>query len=167
MFRSEYGDGAFRSWAAVPITYRSMTQGRSTSTSTTPSRARCSRDPDQPALYLHRHLYGVAGDGGGVLQGPHPAYRPAPAGIHTVREGEYSHRVSVRGGDELSRLADEFNELTGRLQTTEEVRASSPTPPMSSKPRWPPSACSPTPCYRPTTWTARRHGVPQRHRGRG
>lgn len=43
-------------------------------------------------------------------------------GIHTVREGEYSHRVSVRGGDELSRLADEFNELTGRLQTTEEVR---------------------------------------------
>ena len=43
VFRSEYGDGAFRSWAAVPITYRSMTQGRSTSTSTTPSRARCSR----------------------------------------------------------------------------------------------------------------------------
>ena len=30
--------------------------------------------------------------------------------------------MSVRGGDELSRLADEFNELTGRLQTTEEVR---------------------------------------------
>ena len=27
VFRSEYGDGAFRSWAAVPITYRSMTQG--------------------------------------------------------------------------------------------------------------------------------------------
>ena len=42
--------------------------------------------------------------------------------VRTVREGEYSHRVSVRGGDELSRLADEFNELTGRLQTTEEVR---------------------------------------------
>ena len=27
VFRSEYGGGAFRSWAAVPITYRSMTQG--------------------------------------------------------------------------------------------------------------------------------------------
>ena len=34
----------------------------------------------------------------------------------------YSHRVTIGGGDELTRLADEFNELTGRLQTTEEVR---------------------------------------------
>ncbi len=42
--------------------------------------------------------------------------------IHLVREGEYSHRVKVSGHDELRQLADEFNELTRRLQTTEEVR---------------------------------------------
>ena len=42
--------------------------------------------------------------------------------IRRVREGEYSHRVKVSGHDELSLLADEFNQLTLRLQTTEEVR---------------------------------------------
>ena len=123
VFRSEYGDGAFRSWAAVPITYRSMTQG---------------------AVYLYEY----DAEQGALLQGIQTNLRfisivicmvslvmgvvfskaltrriaQLLRGIHTVREGEYSHRVSVRGGDELSRLADEFNELTGRLQTTEEVR---------------------------------------------
>nr|WP_253290962.1 HAMP domain-containing sensor histidine kinase [Pseudoflavonifractor sp. MSJ-37] len=43
-------------------------------------------------------------------------------GIRSVREGEYSHRVTMAGGDELALLAGEFNELTDRLQTTEEVR---------------------------------------------
>ena len=108
VFRSEYGDGAFRSRAAVPITYRSMTQG---------------------AVYLYEY----DAEQGALLQGIQTNLRFISIVIcmvslvmgvvfSTVREGEYSHRVSVRGGDELSRLADEFNELTGRLQTTEEVR---------------------------------------------
>ena len=116
VFRSEYGDGAFRSRAAVPITYRSMTQG---------------------AVYLYEY----DAEQGALLQGIQTNLRfisivicmvslvmgvvfskaltrriaQLLRGIHTVREGEYSHRVSVRGGDELSRLADEFNELTGHL----------------------------------------------------
>ena len=131
VFRSEYGDGAFRSWAAVPITYRSMTQG---------------------AVYLYEY----DAEQGALLQGIQTNLRfisivicmvslvmgvvfskaltrriaQLLRGIHTVREGEYSHRESVLlggpvgagGGDELTPLADEFNELTGRLQTTEEVR---------------------------------------------
>ena len=44
------------------------------------------------------------------------------AGMHRVREGEYTHRVTLAGHDELAQLADEFNQLTGRLQTTEEER---------------------------------------------
>ena len=43
-------------------------------------------------------------------------------GIRMVREGEYSHRVKVSGHDELRQLGEEFNQLTGRLQTTEESR---------------------------------------------
>ncbi len=43
-------------------------------------------------------------------------------GIRLVREGEYSHRVPKRGRDEIADLADEFNELTGRLQKTEALR---------------------------------------------
>ena len=42
--------------------------------------------------------------------------------IRMVRQGEYSHRVKVSGRDELRQLGDEFNQLTDRLQTTEEVR---------------------------------------------
>ena len=123
VFRSEYTGGALCSRAAVPVTYRSMTQG---------------------AVYLYEY----DAEQGALLQGIQTNLRTLSIvicvvtaamgivfskaltrriaqllrGIHTVRQGEYSHRVAVRGGDELSRLADEFNELTGRLQTTEEVR---------------------------------------------
>ena len=123
VFRSEYDSGALCSRAAVPITYRAMTQG---------------------AVYLYEY----DAEQGALLQGIQTNLRTISiviclvtaamgvvfskaltrriaqllGGIHTVRQGEYSHRVTVRGGDELSRLADEFNELTGRLQTTEEVR---------------------------------------------
>ncbi|WP_297232855.1 sensor histidine kinase [uncultured Flavonifractor sp.] len=123
VFRSEYAGGALCSRAAVPVTYRSMTQG---------------------AVYLYEY----DAEQGALLQGIQTNLRTISIviclvtaamgvvfskaltrriaqllrGIHTVRQGEYSHRVTVKGGDELSRLADEFNELTGRLQTTEEVR---------------------------------------------
>ncbi|HJB99429.1 MAG TPA: HAMP domain-containing histidine kinase [Candidatus Flavonifractor merdavium] len=123
VFRGDCADGVFYSWAAVPVTYRSMTQG---------------------AVYLYEY----DAEQGAMLQGIQNNLRTISivialvtlvmgvvfskaltrriaqllSAIHTVREGEYSHRVDMRGGDELSRLADEFNELTGRLQTTEEVR---------------------------------------------
>ena len=123
VFRGDYADGAFYSWAAVPVTYRSMTQG---------------------AVYLYEY----DAEQGAMLQGIQTNLRTISIvialvtlvmgvvfskaltrriaqlldAIHTVRQGEYSHRVDMKGGDELSQLADEFNELTGRLQTTEEVR---------------------------------------------
>lgn len=42
--------------------------------------------------------------------------------IRTVRDGEYDYRVAIKGRDELSELGDEFNNLTQRLQSTEELR---------------------------------------------
>lgn len=42
--------------------------------------------------------------------------------IKTVREGEYTYRINVKGHDELAQLGDEFNSLTDRLQNTEEIR---------------------------------------------
>jgi len=42
--------------------------------------------------------------------------------IKTVREGEYSYRISMSGNDELALLSDEFNSLTNRLRETDEVR---------------------------------------------
>ena len=42
--------------------------------------------------------------------------------IRGVREGSYNHRADVGGHDEIAQIADEFNDLTGRLQVTEEAR---------------------------------------------
>ena len=39
-----------------------------------------------------------------------------------VSEGDYDHRISVSGHDELSELGMEFNNLTSRLKETEELR---------------------------------------------
>ena len=39
-----------------------------------------------------------------------------------MREGAYSHRAEVKGRDEIAQLAEEFNSLTDRLQTTETAR---------------------------------------------
>ena len=123
VFRSEYREGAFRSRAAVPVVYRGMTMG---------------------AVYLYEYDTGQ----GALLLGIQSNLRSISIvicivaiimsvvfsqaltrriaallrAIRIVREGEYSHRVPVTGGDELSQLGEEFNELTGRLQTTEEVR---------------------------------------------
>ena len=42
--------------------------------------------------------------------------------IKSVREGEYSYHIAMRGYDELALLGDEFNSLTNRLRETDEVR---------------------------------------------
>ena len=120
---SSYLDGAFHSRAAVPVIYRDMTIG-------------CvylyERDADQARL-----LTDIQGNLRSislvicvvvlimsVVFSKMLTRRIADLlrAIRIVREGEYSHRVDIRGGDELSQLAGEFNQLTDRLQTTEEVR---------------------------------------------
>lgn len=42
--------------------------------------------------------------------------------IRTVREGDYSNKIEIRGYDEVDKLAGEFNELTDRLQDYEQRR---------------------------------------------
>ncbi len=44
------------------------------------------------------------------------------AAIQIVGQGDYGHRLIPKGTDEMSYLAKEFNTLTDRLQSTEEVR---------------------------------------------
>lgn len=123
VFRSEYRSDAFRSRAAAPIQYRGVTIG---------------------AVYLYEY----DSDQGGLLRSIQANLRYISIvicvvavalclvfatslsrgignllrAIRIVRQGEYSHRVDIRGEDELALLAGEFNQLTDRLQTTEEVR---------------------------------------------
>ncbi len=43
--------------------------------------------------------------------------------MRIIRDGDYSHKVDMGGNDELTVLGDEFNDLTDRLQTSEQKRS--------------------------------------------
>ena len=43
-------------------------------------------------------------------------------GMRIVREGDYQYRITPRGHDEVRELSEEFNDMTGRLQNTDEMR---------------------------------------------
>ena len=42
--------------------------------------------------------------------------------MRIIQEGDYSHKLEMGGNDELTVLGDEFNDLTERLQTSEQKR---------------------------------------------
>ena len=44
------------------------------------------------------------------------------ASMRIIREGDYAHKVTMGGNDELTVLGDEFNDLTERLQNSEDKR---------------------------------------------
>ena len=123
VFRCEYRDGAFRSWAVAPVVYRNMVIG---------AVYLHERDTEQASLLLGIQnnlrnisfmICAVALVMSVIVSGAITRRIAALLrAIRIVREGEYGHRVVIKGGDELSQLAGEFNEPTGRLQTTEEVR---------------------------------------------
>ena len=43
--------------------------------------------------------------------------------MRRIQEGDYSHKVNMGGNDELTVLGNEFNDLTERLQTSEQKRS--------------------------------------------
>ncbi len=45
------------------------------------------------------------------------------ASMRTVRDGDYSHKLQLRGHDELNLLSSEFNDLISRLQISENKRS--------------------------------------------
>ncbi len=45
------------------------------------------------------------------------------ASMRIIQEGDYTHKVNMGGNDELTVLGNEFNDLTERLQTSEQKRS--------------------------------------------
>lgn len=45
------------------------------------------------------------------------------ASMRIIQDGNYSHKVDIGGNDELTVLGNEFNDLTERLQTSEQKRS--------------------------------------------
>ena len=123
VFSVSYRDGAFRSRAASPVLYRNQIIGAVYA---------YEYDTEQAALLeglqdnLLRLSAGIAvavlclsGLLSRVLTRKISQLLTA---IARVREGAYSHRAEVKGRDEIAQLAEEFNSLTDRLQTTETAR---------------------------------------------
>lgn len=118
-----YRDGVLYSTAAMPIIYRDMTIGAIYLYET---------DGEQGALLgnLQKNLRSISLVIAGVTAAVilffsrmlNTRLTALLAAIKIVGQGEYGHRLQPSGRDELAHLAQEFNQLTDRLQTTEEVR---------------------------------------------
>lgn len=122
-FCSDYTAGAFHSRAAIPVTYRGMTLGAVYVDEWDAEQGQLLMGIQQTLRTISLIIVVVAAALSLIFsQALTRRLGQLLSAIRTVREGEYSHRVKMKGKDELSRLAGEFNELTGRLQTTEEVR---------------------------------------------
>lgn len=123
VFHIAYQDGAFRSAAAVPVVYRSNIIGavylNEIDVAQAELLAGIQSNLRNISIIICVLVLGMSALFSKALAGRIGALLGA---IRIVREGQYSHRVNLSGGDELSQLAGEFNQLTDRLQTTEEVR---------------------------------------------
>jgi len=121
--RSDFSAGVFHSRAAVPVVYRDITLGAVYVDES---------DAEQGTMLLGmqqtlRTISLVTAALALVLSFVFSKALTRRMGqlleaIRIVRAGEYNHRVDMAGRDELRQLAGAFNDLTDRLQTTEEVR---------------------------------------------
>lgn len=118
-----YRDGAFRTRAAMPIMYRNSLIG---------GVYLYEYDAQQGAIItgLQHNLLRISAGLVGVsllislLLSRTMTRRISTviSGIDELREGDYTTRVQVSGKDELADLATAFNDMTERMQTTDEMR---------------------------------------------
>ncbi len=123
VFYSNFTNGAFRSTAASPIMYRGAVIG---------AIYICEYDSEQGELLLgiknNLKNISILVVLVAILLGFVFAttltrrLKKILDAIDVVRDGEYSYRLEIKGKDEISQIADEFNSLTDRLQKTDEVR---------------------------------------------
>ena len=123
VFYSHYADGVFTSTAAVPIVSRGMTTGAVYVLETDREQGNLLQSLQQNLANISAVIV-VSALVVSLFFSKMLTARIA-ALLHAFRvvgEGEYGHRLQPAGRDEMAQLAQEFNRLTDRLQTTEEVR---------------------------------------------
>ncbi len=123
VFYSEFSENAFKSRAASPVVYHSQTIGAVYA---------YEYDTEQAELLLslQRNLLTISAIvtvfavGLSLLLSRVLTRRfgVLTDAIRQMREGSYSHRAEVGGRDEIRELAEEFNSMADRLQTTEDAR---------------------------------------------
>jgi signal transduction histidine kinase len=123
VFYSKYEDENFISTAAAPIVYRGMTIGAIYIMEEDAAQGELLRSLQQNLRNLSLVIAAVTVAMSAIFSRILTArIGDLLRAIRVVGEGEYGHRLQPTGRDELAQLAEEFNHLTDRLQTTEEVR---------------------------------------------
>ncbi len=123
VFHSAFQDNAFRSEAAAPVTYCSTIIGAVYIYEYDSEQAKIllGLQSNLRNITLFVCVFAVLVS---VMLSRMVTYRMNHllAAIHTFQEGDYSHRIQVKGKDQLAKMADEFNHLTERIQENEELR---------------------------------------------
>ena len=122
-FRCVYSANAFYSYGAMPIMTGNVITGCVYVSDEDPEQAEILLRIQQNAVHMAVitaivSLVLFVGSGVIIIQKNNRMLQS----IRLVREGNYNHRIETSGHDEYAVLADEFNELTDRLQKTEESR---------------------------------------------
>ncbi len=123
VFYAVFSDGAFHSRAASPVIYRSRTIGAVYA---------YEYDMEQATLLLslQKNLMRISAVVAGSVtvlslllsRALTHRFGVLLEAIRRIREGAYSYRAQIGGHDEISEIAEEFNSLSDRLQTTEDAR---------------------------------------------
>ena len=122
-FTCAYHNGAFRSHASSPVLYHNQIIGAVYAYEYDTEQAALLTGLQDNLLRLSVGIGAVVLVLSGVLSAALTRkISELLTAIRQVREGAYSHRMEIRGRDEIAQLGQEFNSLTDRLQTTEEIR---------------------------------------------
>ena len=123
VFYSRYADRVFTSTAAMPIVYRGMVIGSIYILEVDRAQGELLYNLQQNlrtiSLVIAAVTLVMSAFFSKMLTARIAALLRA---IRIVGEGEYGHRLQPVGRDEMAQLAGEFNNLTDRLQSTEEIR---------------------------------------------
>ena len=118
-----YRGGAFRTTAAVPIMYRNVIIGGVYLYDYDGAQGIIITGLQQNLLRISLVLLGLALLLSMLLsRAMTRRISRLITGIGKLRKGEYSARVPISGRDELATLATAFNDMTQRLETTDEMR---------------------------------------------
>ncbi len=118
-----YRDGAFRTSVAQPILYRNSLIGGVYLYEYDAEQGAIITGLQHNLLRISAALLGVALFISVLLSRTMTRrISTVISGIDELREGDYSTRVHVTGKDELANLATAFNDMTERMQTTDEMR---------------------------------------------
>ena len=122
-FTCRYQDGNMTAHAATPIMRYGTLIGCVYITEMDPERGALIQSLEQNVLTITIALVvAVIAFSLSFSQAFSARVRKIMASMRIIREGDYSHKVQMGGNDELTALGTEFNELTERLQTSENKR---------------------------------------------